>query len=194
MPAVDDPFSIAASLTGQMATLKGQLKDLSVNNTQALTQALAAATAASNAANAAATAAYNAAVTAAVGHSSASGYALTNSAQELTRTTITVPAGFTRALVFATSSMTIGNNSSSSGDVIRGYIDINGNAAPVSGGQFASPSIPISMSVSFSSLITGLTGGSTFYARAVFYNEINATGVASVRNICNLDAAVTFLR
>ena len=67
MPAVDDPFSIAASLPGQMATLKGQVKDLSVNNTQALTQALAAATAAagsaataSAAATAAATAATNA--------------------------------------------------------------------------------------------------------------------------------------
>ena len=54
MPAVDDPFSIAASLPGQMATLKGQLKDLSVNNTQVLTQALAAATAAAASAAAAA--------------------------------------------------------------------------------------------------------------------------------------------
>ena len=34
MPAIDDPFSIAASLPGQMATLKAQVKDLSVNRTQ----------------------------------------------------------------------------------------------------------------------------------------------------------------
>ena len=34
MPAVDDPFSIAASLPGQLATLKAQVKDLSVNRTQ----------------------------------------------------------------------------------------------------------------------------------------------------------------
>ena len=43
MPAIDDPTSIAASLPGQMAEMKRQMKDLSVNNTQALTQALAAA-------------------------------------------------------------------------------------------------------------------------------------------------------
>ena len=34
MPAVDDPFGIAASLPGQMATLRAQVKDLSVNRTQ----------------------------------------------------------------------------------------------------------------------------------------------------------------
>ena len=56
MPAVDDPFGIAASLPGQLADVKRQMKDLSVNNTQALTQALAAASASAASARAAATA------------------------------------------------------------------------------------------------------------------------------------------
>ena len=45
MPAVDDPFSIAASLPGQMAEMKRQIKDLASNNTQAATVAAAAAAA-----------------------------------------------------------------------------------------------------------------------------------------------------
>ena len=193
MPAVDDPFSIAASLPGQMATLKGQLKDQSVTNTQALTQALAAATAASNAANAAATAAYNAAVTAAVGHGTASSFSLSTTPAELTRATITVPAGYTRALVFGTSSMTMNLTSYSAADFIRGYIDINGNAAPVSGGM-ATQNATTMVAVSYSCLLTGLSGGSTFYVRAIYYNEAGSSGAASARNICNLDAIVTFLR
>jgi len=201
MPAVDDPFSIAASLPGQMATLKGQLKDLSVNNTQALTQALAAATAAaasaataSAAASAAATAATNAMVTATVGHASASGYALSTTPLELTRATITVPAGYTQALVFGTASMTILNQNGTLADLIRGYVDINGSAGAVSGGAYAGPGTPLSVAVSYSRLITGLTGGASFYVRCVFYNEAGNTGAAHPRNVCNLDSTVTFLR
>ena len=193
MPAVDDPFSIAASLPGQMATLKGQLKDLSVNNTQALTQALAAASASAASASLAATAATNATVIPAVGHSNSSGYALTNSAAEITRATITVPAGYTRALVFGTSSATVVNQNNSLLDFVRGYIDINGNSAPVSGGQVVQPILDVTVVVSYSFLLTGLTGGSTFYVRCVYYNEQGNTGAASTRNVCNLDAMVTFL-
>ena len=201
MPAVDDPFSIAASLPGQMATLKGVVKDLSVNNTQALSQALAAATAAaasastaSAAATAAATAATNAMVTAAVGHNTASSYALTTTPQELTRATITVPAGYTQALVFGTASATVVNQNNTLIDFVKGYIDIAGGSAPVSGGQVVNTILDVTVTVSYSRLLTGLTGGSTFYVRCVYYNEQGNTGAASTRNICNLDATVTFLR
>ena len=193
MPAVDDPFSIAASLPGQMATLKGQVKDLSVNNTQALTQALAAASAAAASAAAAATAANNATVIPAVGHGSASSYALNATPQELTRATITVPAGYTQALVFGTASMTILNQSPSSADFVRGYIDINGGAGAVSGGAVIGLAQAISVTVSYSRLITGLTGGSTLYVRCVYYTEAGVTGAASARNVCNLDSMITFL-
>jgi len=229
MPAVDDPFSIAASLPGQMATLKGVVKDASVNNTQVLSQSLAAATAsaasassasaaattaanaattasnaattasgaattASNAATAAATAATNASVTAAVGHASVSSYAITTTPLELTRATITVPTGYTKALVFGTSSATFVNQHNTLGDFVKGYIDINGASAPVSGGQFVQPILDVTIVVSYSYLLTALTGGSTFYVRCVYYNEQNVMGAASTRNICNLDATVTFLR
>ena len=201
MPAVDDPFSIAASLPGQLATLKAQVKDLSVNNTQALTQALAAATAAagsaataSAAATAAATAATNASVTAAVGHASVSGYALSTTPLELTRATITVPTGYTKALVFGTASATVVNQHNTLLDFVKGYIDIAGATAPVSGGQVVQPIVDVTVVVSYSYLLTALTGGSTFYVRCVYYNEAGNTGIASTRNICNLDATITFLR
>ena len=193
MPAVDDPTSLAASLPGQMATMRGQLKDLSVSNTQALTLALTAASAAAASASAAATAAANATVIPAVGHGSASSYALTTTPQELTRATITVPAGYTQALVFGTSSMTVLNQSGTGGDAIRGYIDINGVAGAVSGGAIVDVVHTVSVTVSYSRLITGLTGGSTFYVRCVYYNEAGMTGATSARNVCNLDATVTFL-
>ena len=201
MPAVDDPLSLAASLPGQMADVKRQVKDLAANNTQAVSQALAAATAASAAASAAsaaasaaATAANNATVVPAVGHGGASSYALSSTPQELTRATIPVPSGYTQALVFGTASMTVLNQSPSSADFIRGYIDINGGAGAVSGGAVIGLAQTISVTVSYSRLITGLTGGSTFYVRCVYYNEANATGVSSARNVCNLEATVTFLR
>ena len=193
MPAVDDPTSLAASLPGQMATMRGQLKDLSVSNTQALTLALTAASAAAASASAAATAAANATVIPAVGHSNTSGYALTTTPAEITRATIPVPAGYTRALVFGTSSATVVNQHNTLLDFVRGYIDINGNSAPVSGGQVVQPILDVTVVVSYSFLLTGLTGGSTFYVRCVYYNEAGNTGIASTRNICNLDAMVTFL-
>ena len=146
-----------------------------------------------NAQVAAIAAVVNAQVTATTGHSSASGYALNTGAQELTRATITVPAGYTQALVFGTASMTVLNQSGTGGDAIRGYIDINGVAGAVSGGAIVDVVHTVSVTVSYSRLITGLTGGSTFYVRCVYYNEAGMTGATSARNICNLDATVTFL-
>ena len=127
MPAVDDPFSIAASLPGQMATLKGQLKDLSVNNTQALTQALAAATAASNAANAAATAAYNAAIAPRVGSAGTNSYTLSTSYATYAAFNFTVPTGFTQVYINAGGSVTAFSNAAA-GEIGYARILINGSA------------------------------------------------------------------
>ena len=147
-----------------------------------------------NAQVAAIAAVVNAQVTGTVGRNSASGYALSTTPQELTRATITVPTGYTQALVFSTASMTILDNNGTLADIIRGYVDINGSSGAVSGGAFVNPYNAITVSVSYSRLITGLTGGGTFYVRCVYYNELGNTGAAHARNVCNLDATVTFLR
>ena len=160
MPAVDDPFSIAASLPGQMATLKGQLKDLSVNNTQALTQALAAATTASNAANAAATAAYNAQVSPAVGANSTSGFSLGTTFGDVVSFSFTVPSGYTRALISAAGSVSAVAYTGGSG-ILESRIVIAG-AAGAFGASQTSAASQVSPVPSFSTAsLTGLTAGGT---------------------------------
>ena len=94
MPAVDDPFGIAASLPGQMAEIRRQIKDLASNNMQAASLALAAATAA--------TAALQASVVTpvtAVATSSATSVPFNLTA------TMVVPAGATRCFYTATASL-----------------------------------------------------------------------------------------
>ena len=167
MPAVDDPFSIAASLPGQMATLKGQLKDLSVNNTQALTQALAAATAAAGSAataSAAATAAANAATAArvvpVVNSSSAAGFTLTTSYAILVIFGLIVPSGCTRALVSA-SGFVSNVSSSTTGDRLYVLAAINGVAGPESNNPMGA-SNPVGAASAFQTQnLSGLTPGGT---------------------------------
>lgn len=136
----------------------------------------------------------NAQVTGTVGRGYATGYTLTTTPKELARATITVPSGYTRALVLGITAMTIYNQNPSDPDFVRGYVDINGNNGPTSGSLYAPMNFPVSMMVSYSYLLTGLTGGSTFYIRSVFFNEYGNTAGPSASNICNLDAMVTFLR
>ena len=159
MPAVDDPFSIAASLPGQMATMRGQLKDLSVSNTQALTLALTAASAAAASASAAATSAYNAQVSPAVGANSTSGFSLGTAFGDVTSFSFTVPTGYTRALISAAGSVTAIAATGGSG-ILESRIVIAGTAGALGGTQAGSPNaIPVP---SFSTAsLTGLTAGGT---------------------------------
>lgn len=140
------------------------------------------------------TALINTQVVPAVASSSASNYALTTTAQELTRVTFTVPAGYTQAQVTAIGSMSCFNESGTTADQIWGYVDINGSTPaaqpgwtpPASGGNTAS---------SYALLLTGLAAGATFYARFVGYNRFGNTGVAAGNlNTCTLNAQVLFLR
>jgi len=94
MPAVDDPFGIAASLPGQMAEIRRQIKDLASNNMQAASLALAAATAATAALQANAVTPVTAVAT-----SAATGVPFNVTA------TMVVPAGATRCFYTATSSI-----------------------------------------------------------------------------------------
>jgi len=167
MPAVDDPFSIAASLPGQMATLKGQLKDLSVNNTQALTQALAAATSAaasassaSAAASAAATAASNATIAPRVGSAGNNSYTLTTSYATYASFNFTVPTGFTQVYINASGSMTALSQASGT-EVAYARILINGVAGTEGRSIFPAtttdPAVPAFAAAGIGSLTAGAT-------------------------------------
>ena len=169
MPAIDDPFSIAASLPGQMAEMKRQMKDLSVNNTQALTQALAAATA-SAASAAAAAASANASlvtpVTAVATNLGATVLPLNVTA------TMVVPAGATRCWYTATA----GVYGYSSGSFQVGF-RIN---APSTGsfGFVAASAAPLaSANTSVASgTLTALTPGSTLSFNAYIGNPFSGSG------------------
>ena len=167
MPAVDDPTSLAASLPGQVADVKRQLKDLAANNTQAVSQALAAATAASAAASsasAAATTAANAATAARVvpvtGSSSSAGFTLTTSYAILIIFGLTVPSGCTRALVSA-SAFVSSLTSSTGGDRLYVQAAINGAVGPESNNPMGA-SNPVGAASAFQTQnLSGLTPGGT---------------------------------
>ena len=154
MPAVDDPFSIAASLPGQMATLKGVVKDLGVNNTQALTQALAAATAAAASAADAAASAQASIVTpvTTVATSSATALPFTVTA------TMVVPAGATRCFYTATASVYGQSPTAFQVGFSLSAPSAGSDALVAGGGSAPLSSSNTSVAVGF---LTGLTPGAT---------------------------------
>jgi len=153
MPAVDDPFSISASLPGQLKTVRDQIKDLASNNTQAASAAAAAATAA-------ATAAANAMINVAVGNASASNYLLTTSYATIASFGLTVPSGYTRALV-SVSAFATGLSAASSLDRVYVQAVSNGVAGPQGIAEMV-PSLPIVGASAFQTQsLSGLTAGST---------------------------------
>ena len=154
MPAVDDPFSVAASMPGQMKVLRDQLKDLASNNTQAASNA-------ARVAAAAATAAFNAAISPQVGSGGTNSYTLTTSYVTYASFNFTVPAGFTQVYINAGGSVTA-ISSFSGGEVGFARILINGSAGTEGRAAFNTtyntfPAVP-----AFAVLgIGGLTAGST---------------------------------
>ena len=153
MPAIDDPFSIAASLPGQMAELKRQVKDLSVNNTQAISQALAVATASAASASAAATALQASVVTPVTTVTTSTATAIPFS---LTATMV-VPAGATRCFYTCTA----GVYGQSTGSF---QVKFNVNAPSTgSTGYLAAGAAPFGGAGTSSATgsLTGLTPGST---------------------------------
>jgi hypothetical protein len=128
-----------------------------------------------------------------VGHSAASRYSLGTSAQELCRITFTVPAGYTRAQVLGTTTFSVYNASSTSADILRGYVDVNGTystPSPSMVDTLRTGQITNSRSV----ILTGLTGGATYYVRAIGYTQLGVTGAGASGNVCNLDAQVIYLQ
>ena len=171
MPAVDDPFSIAASLPGQMATIKSQMKDLSVSNTQALSQALAAATASAASASAAATALQASVVTpvTTIATSTSSSFPFTLTA------TMVVPPRATRCFYTATASVFV---TASSGFQVQFNVSApsTGSYGNVSGSSGASSDTSSAMGT-----LTGLTPGAT----VSFTGYIGTGGTYSAITGCN---------
>ena len=160
MPAIDDPFGLAASLPGQLAELRRQVKDLSANNTQAASVAAAAATAAAASAAAAAASAQASIVTPVT--------AVASSTATVTPFNVTasmiVPAGATRCFYTATASLYAQSPTAFQVTVhmvvpvsgSNGYIDAD--AATLAGSD-------LSVSVGF---LTGLTPGATLNFTGLF--------------------------
>jgi hypothetical protein len=127
-------------------------------------------------------------------HSVISGFDLTSTPEELIRLTFTMPDGFTRAMVYGSTTISVFNQNGGLADVLRCYLQINGAGAtstptPV----FVPPLSGQSMSANYGELLT-LPAGSEFWVRAVAYNQLNNTGAATNLNVCNIDATVLFLR
>ena len=107
--------------------------------------------------------------------------------------TVTVPAGYTRALVFAVGQASVVNTTGGLDQLCLDTL-INGVVPP---GWLATTDVPStnigSVAAAGTKLLTGLTGGGTFTVAARVSTAIAAWG-ANVANACNVDASVTFLR
>lgn len=125
-------------------------------------------------------------------HIITSGFAVATADTEYARVTFTVPPGYTRAVVIATSSVSAFNNLSGVNITMRGYCDI--------AGLYSAPTVATtivmitqgSVSPGASANLSGLVGGSTFYVRVMASLAISSFGADS-RNIAAVNATVIFL-
>jgi hypothetical protein len=156
MPAIDNPESVAQSLPGQLADLRKKQKDTNTAIIASFTTQLAALTAVV-AAQAVSTANQ---VSPAVGSAQLSPFVLTTSYQTLAQFNLTVPTGYTRALISASSFIAQLSNYSSATDVLRATTFINGTAGFE--GVWDNVSAVFGVVASYCSVsLSGLTGGQT---------------------------------
>lgn|GEM_PF-2992640 len=124
-------------------------------------------------------------------HADATNFALATGANaEKVRATITVPAGYTQALVMATVTMSNRNPLSVADDMYLAC-SINGMSPGWSGQVTVAPNATGFITNSASGLFAGL--GSTFYIAAKASSG-NAAWAANVNATANVDAVVVFLR
>lgn len=125
-------------------------------------------------------------------HADAAAFSITTGANvEKLRATITVPAGFTKAAVYGTATMSVYNNS---GSLDSCYLAFRVNGQQVGwSNQVGAPASQRVMAVaSGSGIISGLNGG-TIYVSADASTGVNAWNVDN-NNTINIDALVTFYR
>lgn len=161
-----------------MVQLRKQIKDLGNNNLQEQIDQLRALV--------------NTQIYPSSASSANSGYALTTTAQELSRITFTVPTGYTQAQVIGVGSMSCFNQNSTTIDRLFGYVDINGSS-PAAQVGWAQPASAGNVTSQYTYTLTGLTAGSTFYVRFVAWNGYNNTGAGSALNVCTMSAQALFL-
>ncbi len=125
-------------------------------------------------------------------HAQADSFSITTGANvEKLRATITVPAGFTKAAVYGTATMSVYNNS---GSLDSCYLAFRVNGAQVGwSNQVGAPASQRVLSVAAGAgLISGLSGG-TIYVSAEASTGVNAWST-DANNTLNIDALVTFYR
>lgn len=129
-------------------------------------------------------------------HGGAQSFTLTTTQTVLATATVTVPSGFSQALVYATSNVS-GINSTSALDSIFAGVRINGvDALGTANGEDANSTssyhaLASSVAVG-SSLLTGLSGGT--FAVAAKGGTSSSTWASSLFNVANIDAIILFLR
>lgn len=125
-------------------------------------------------------------------HAQADSFSITTGANvEKLRATITVPAGFTKAAVYGTATMSVYNNS---GSLDSCYLAFRVNGGQIGwSNQVGAPASQRVLAVAAGSgIITGLNGG-TIYVSADASTGVNAWNVDN-NNTINIDALVTFYR
>lgn len=125
-------------------------------------------------------------------HAQADSFSITTGANvEKLRATITVPAGFTKAAVYGTATMSVFNNS---GSLDSCYLAFRVNGGQVGwSNQVGAPASQRVLAVAAGSgIITGLNGG-TIYVSADASTGVKAWSIDN-NNTINIDALVTFYR
>lgn len=109
---------------------------------------------------------------------------------QILASTITVPAGYSQALVFATATMHAYNNNAGSDDAFVS-VRINGASVGASSQGSAAGNTGLTLPATGTTLLTGL--GSTFQVQALGSSGSNAWASSGV-NFVNLDIMTMFLR
>ncbi|WP_427130294.1 hypothetical protein [Pseudarthrobacter sp. S9] len=124
-------------------------------------------------------------------HAGANSFGLATGANvQLLSTTISVPAGFTQALVFATATLHAYNNNAGADDAYESVF-INGTSVGASSQVTAAAGASTSLPASGTLLVTGL--GASFAVVVKCSSGANAWA-SSANNFINLDVMTIFLR
>jgi len=193
-----------ATLTAQQATLTTTVADLTTAQATLATTVSGLSTAQATLATAVADIAANLAsinavigqqVAATVWHndSGATVFAVTTAWATRASVTFTVPAGYTRALIFGVGQASAVNTTGAV-DTLYVCVNVNGVGPGFAASQDVAPGGGLGGAASAGAkLLTGLTGGGTFTITTRICSNL-AGWAATVSNECNIDATVVFLR
>lgn len=127
-----------------------------------------------------------------VGEASNSGFTLTTSYQTLCTITMTVPTGFTRALVMATGSVN-GATDSASGEILTGSVVISGTSGPESTNFLTNSQFAGVVAPAHARSLTGLGASFTITLRAHLTQGPGSGSPATPYNTSGLVAQAIFL-